>query len=327
MGCRDGTPQKCKRRIRISLKIWSGMLGDHLFQTILNIERRYYMHKKSKIFIIPAFLIYTILLIVPIIGAFYLSFSDWNGISKTFHMVGIKNYVDLFSDARLRYAIGVTVKITVVVCSTVNVLGLFIACLLNRAGKLINVLRSVFFLPYVMSTVAISFIWISILSYTGVLNSFLEAIGLGNFVADYIGNAKNAIKSICVIEIWRTLGFHMVIYLTSIQTVPEELYEACIVDGGSEWQKFRYVTLPMIVPGITISLIMSLMTEMKQYDIVKVITNGGPGYATETVTYNIVTQSFGNNMLGYSSAIAVVLFVIIAAISILQVRISNRMEV
>lgn len=285
------------------------------------------MRKKSKLFVLPAFIIYTVLMIIPIIGAFGLSFTDWNGISPQYRFTGISNYISMFQDERLRNAIVVTLKITVTVCISVNVLGLFIACLLNRAKKMTNALRSIFFLPYVISTVAISFIWLSILSYTGVLNNILDAVGLGNLITDYIGNTKGAIKSICIIEIWRMLGFHMVLYLTSIQTVPEELYEACTVDGGSRWQKFRYVTLPMIVPGITISVIMSIMTEMKQYDIVKIITNGGPGYSTETITYNIVTQAFGNNMLGYSSAIAVFLFVVIAAISIIQIKISRRMEV
>ena len=284
------------------------------------------MRKKSKLFIFPAFIIYTMLMIFPIVGAFGLSFTDWNGISSGYHLVGLRNYIEMFQDERLRNAIGITLKITITVSVSVNVLGLFIACLLNRAKKLTNVLRSIFFLPYVISTVAISFIWLSILSYTGVLNNMLEMIGMGNVVADYIGNAENAVKSICVIEIWRTVGFHMVLYLTSIQTVPEELYEACTVDGGSRWQKFRYITIPMIIPGITISVIMSIMTEMKQYDIVKIITNGGPGYSTETITYNIVTQAFGNNRLGYSSAIAVFLFVVIAVISILQLNVSSRME-
>ncbi len=285
------------------------------------------MRKKSILFVLPAFVIYTFLMIIPIIGAFYLSLTDWNGISQAYHVVGIKNYIDMLSDARLRNAIMVTLKITLTVSISVNVLGLFVACLLNRAGKMINALRSIFFLPYVISTVAISFIWLSILSYTGVLNTILNALGMGSVIADYIGNAQNAIRSICVIEIWRTLGFHMVLYLASIQTVPEELYEACTMDGGTGWQKFRFVTLPMIVPGITISVIMSIMTEMKQYDVVKVITNGGPGYSTETVTYNIVTQAFGNNMLGYSSAIAVFLFAIIAVITIIQLRVSRKMEV
>ncbi len=284
------------------------------------------MRKRSKLFIIPAFLIYTFLMIIPILGAFGLSFTDWNGISDSYHFVGLKNYSSMFTDSRLHNAIGITLKITITVSLAVNVLGLFIACLLNRTKKIVNALRSVFFLPYVISTVAISFIWLSILSYTGVLNSVLNLIGLGDFAADYIGNTRNAVKSICVIEIWRTLGFHMVLYLASIQTVPEELYEACTMDGGSRWQKFRYITLPMIIPGITISVIMSIMTEMKQYDIVKIITNGGPGYSTETITYNIVTQAFGNNMLGYSSSIAVFLFLVIAAISIVQLRISGRME-
>ena len=285
------------------------------------------MKKRSKLFIAPAFIIYTVLMIIPIIGAFGLSFTDWNGISADYDFVGIQNYLSMLSDARLGNAVAVTLKITVTVVLVVNILGLFIAILLSQAGKLTNIFRSVFFLPYVLSTVAISFIWLAILSYTGVLNSLLEIVGLGDLVNDYIGNAPNAIKSICIIEIWRTLGFHMVLYLASIQTVPRDLYEACIVDGGNKWQQFRYVTLPMIVPGITISVIMSIMTEMKQYDIVKVITNGGPGYSTETITYNIVTQAFGNNMLGYSSAIAVFLFVIIAAISVLQIQLSKKLEV
>ena len=285
------------------------------------------MKKRSKLFIVPAFIIYTVLMIIPIIGAFGLSFTDWNGISADYDFVGIQNYLSMLSDARLGNAVAVTLKITVTVVLVVNILGLFIAILLSQAGKLTNIFRSVFFLPYVLSTVAISFIWLAILSYTGVLNSLLEIVGLGNLINDYIGNAPNAIKSICIIEIWRTLGFHMVLYLASIQTVPRDLYAACIVDGGNKWQQFRYVTLPMIVPGITISVIMSIMTEMKQYDIVKVITNGGPGYSTETITYNIVTQAFGNNMLGYSSAIAVFLFVIIAAISVLQIQLSKKLEV
>jgi ABC-type sugar transport system permease subunit len=206
-------------------------------------------------------------------------------------------------------------------------MGFFLATLLNKASKLINLFRSIFFVPYVLSTVAISFIWLSILSYTGVLNGILQAVGLGGIIDDYIGNAKNAVISICVVEIWRTLGFYMVLYLASIQTVPAELYEACMIDGGNSWQKIKYVTLPMIIPGITISVIMSIMTEMRQYDVVKVLTNGGPGYSTETISYNIVTQAFGNNMLGYSSAIAVFLFAVIALISITQIKILNKLEV
>jgi ABC-type sugar transport system permease subunit len=285
------------------------------------------MQKKSKLFFIPAFIIYTILMIIPILGAFYFSITDWNGIGSHYNIVGLKNYINMIGDKRLHNAIGITLKITIIVSVTVNVMGFFLATLLNKASKLINLFRSIFFVPYVLSTVAISFIWLSILSYTGVLNGILQAVGLGGIIDDYIGNAKNAVISICVVEIWRTLGFYMVLYLASIQTVPAELYEACMIDGGNSWQKIKYVTLPMIIPGITISVIMSIMTEMRQYDVVKVLTNGGPGYSTETISYNIVTQAFGNNMLGYSSAIAVFLFAVIALISITQIKILNKLEV
>ena len=147
------------------------------------------MRKKSKLFLLPAFVIYTVLMIVPIIGAFYLSLTNWNGISSSFHMIGFKNYISMLTDTRLHNALGVTFKITATVCITVNVLGLFIPCLLNKAGKLINALRSIFFMPYVISTVAISFIWLSILSYTGVLNGVLHFIGLDFLFSDFICNA------------------------------------------------------------------------------------------------------------------------------------------
>lgn len=279
-------------------------------------------------FAAPALVLYTVLLIVPIIIAFAFSFTSWNGVAvSTPKFIGLDNYSAMFQDERLGNAIGVTLTITVVVVVCVNVFGLLLAMLLNNAGKMTNVSRSVFFAPYVLSTVAISFIWLSILSYTGVLNSIFSALGWENMVQDYIGTKEKAIASICVVEIWRTLGFHMVIYLAALQTVPADLYEACTVDGGSRWHKFRYVTLPLITPGITISLLMSIINELRMYDIVKVLTDGGPGYATETITYNIITQAFGNNMLGYSSAIAVFLFAVIATIAIIQIKVSTKSEV
>jgi ABC-type sugar transport system permease subunit len=286
------------------------------------------MRKKSVLFLCPAFLVYTILLIIPILGAFMLSFTDWNGfIQSPIKFVGIKNYLKLFSDARLANAIGVTLHITVAVVVSVNIIGLLLALLLNKSGKLTNLFRGIFFLPFVLSTVAISFIWMSILSYTGVLNTMLGAVGLSSLQGDFIGNASNAINSICIIEIWRMTGFHMVIYLASLQTVPADIYEASTIDGANAIQKFFYVTLPNIVPGITISVLMSIINELRQYDIVKVITDGGPGFQTETITYNILTQAFGNNKTGYSSAIAVFLFVMIAAIAVIQINISNKLEV
>jgi ABC-type sugar transport system permease subunit len=235
-------------------------------------------------FVTPALIIYVVLLIIPILIAFGFSFTNWNGVAVTPpKFIGFDNYKALFSDVRLGEAVGNTVLITAVVVISVNLIGLGLGLLLNKAGRMISVSRSVFFAPYVLSTVAISFIWLSILSYTGVFNSFLTSIGLEQFTSDFIGTKASALRSICLVEIWRTLGFHMVIYLAALQTVPQDLYEACTVDGGNSWHKFRYVTLPLIIPGITISFLMSIINELRMYDIVKVLTDGGPGYATETI--------------------------------------------
>jgi len=286
------------------------------------------MGRRSPLFAVPAFVIYTALLIVPIAIAFYFSFTDWNGIvTNRMNWIGARNFEAMLRDDRLWNAVKVTLTIVVSVTLAVNALGLAFALLLNKAGKLTNVLRSVFFVPFILSTVAVSFIWITILSYTGVLNTVLASIGLESLQTDYIGNTNRAIISLIVIETWKTMGFNMVILLAALQTVPEELYEACTIDGGGRWSKFRNVTLPLIVPGLTISVLMTVMSEMRQFDLVKVITDGGPGTSTETVTYNIITQAFGNNMLGYASAIALVLFIVIIGVSILQIALSRRMEV
>ncbi len=282
--------------------------------------------KVSPVFALPAFLIYTFLLVIPILIAFGLSFLKWDGIG-TMQFIGINNYKQLFSDPRLGGAVENTIIIAVVVVLCVNVLGLLLAMLLNKTGARTSFFRMIFFIPFVLSSVAISFVWKSILSYSGVLNSILEAVGLSALVGNFLGSRSAALICICVVEIWRTLGFHMVIYLASLQTVPQELYEACTVDGGNAWDKFRSITLPMIVPGATVSLLMSIINELRVYDIVKVMTDGGPGYDTETIVYNIVSNGFSRNLMGYSSAIAVVLFLVIGGISVFINSRSSRLEV
>lgn len=285
--------------------------------------------KKNKIsfgFTVPAFIVYTVLLVIPIFMAFYFSFNKWNGFN-TMTFIGLENYINVFKDVRLGNAVKNTAVIAVVVVALVNVLGLFLAMLVNKASAKSNFFRAVFFIPFVLSTVALSFVWKSILSYNGVLNGIFTAIGLENLVGNWLGKQNSAITCIIIVEIWRTLGYHMMLYLAALQTVPQELYEACTVDGGNRWDKFKNVTLPLIVPGMSVSLLMSIINELRMYDVVKIMTDGGPGYDTETIVYNIVSQGFSNNMVGYSSAISVVLFLAIGAISIFVVRAMGKKEV
>ncbi|MDD3361714.1 MAG: sugar ABC transporter permease [Hespellia sp.] len=277
-------------------------------------------------FAAPAFVIYTMLLVIPIMMAFYFSLNKWNGFNAM-QFIGIENYINVFRDARLGNAVINTLIISVVVIIFVNVLGLFLAMLVNTASVKSNIFRTIFFIPFVLSTVAISFVWKSILSYNGVLNGMLTTFGQEGLIGNWLGSHGSAIVCIIIVEIWRTLGYHMMLYLAALQTVPHELYEACTVDGGNRWNKFRHVTLPLIVPGMTVSFLMSIINELRMYDVVKIMTDGGPGYDTETIVYNIVSQGFSNSMVGYSSAISVVLFLAIGAISVFIVTKMNQKEV
>jgi ABC-type sugar transport system permease subunit len=280
----------------------------------------------SILFALPAWLIYTALLVIPIVMALFISFTRWNGFSAM-RFTGLDNYVQVFSDQRLRNAVSNTLIISAVFVINVNVFGLLFAMLVNRPGLQNNFFRAAFFCPFVLSGVAVAFVWKSILSYTGVFNTVLLSLGLPDMVGNYFGSRGSALICICIVEVWRGLGYHMVLFLAALQTVPAELYEACTVDGGNQWQKFKSVTLPMIVPGATVSILMSIINTLRIFDTVKVLTDGGPGYDTETVVYNIVTRGFSNNLLGYSSAVAVILFLVIGGITIAVMKTSTALEV
>jgi ABC-type sugar transport system permease subunit len=281
--------------------------------------------KVSFLFALPAWIIYTGLLAIPIILALFISFAKWNGFS-TIQFIGFDNYRRVFTDRRLSNAVAHTLIISFFFVVSVNIAGLFLAMLVNRPGPQSNIFRSVFFCPFILSSVAVSFVWKSILSYNGVLNTVLAFLGLDNLIGNYFSSGGSALFCVCIVEIWRSLGYYMVIYLAALQTVPAELYEACTVDGGGPWHRFTSVTLPMIVPGATVSVLMSIINILRLSDTVKVLTDGGPGYDTETIVYNIVAQGFSNNLLGYSSAIAVVLFIVIGGITIGVMNVSTNLE-
>ena len=284
-------------------------------------------HKMPFAFVIPLLFVYTAILIIPIFTAFGLSFTSWDGfVTSPISFAGLKNYIQMFSDHKFANSIKVTFIFTAVVAVIDNVGGLLLAMLLNKPSKLTTISRTVLFIPYVISSVAISFIWMSILSSTGVLNSFLNSIGLGKYAGNYFATGTSSLVCICIVEIWRTLGFHMVIYLAALQTVPNELYEACVVDGGNAWDRFIHITLPSIIPGVTVSVLMGIINEIRIYDVIKVLTGGGPGTQTQSITLNIVQQAYSKNRMGYASAIGVFLFVMIVVISLVWLKISSKME-
>ena len=278
------------------------------------------------LFLAPGFLIYIIFMIIPVIMCFYYSFTNWDGFSAAYRLIGLKNFADLFHDASFFNALKVTVIIMVLTTLIYNVFGIILAALLNDKGKLLGFSRSAIFIPTVMSSVVVAFIWSYMVQTNGgVINSVIEVFG-GKAV-DFYKTPMTTILVISGIICWNSLGFFVVIYISTLSTIPQEIYEASKVDGANWFDRFRHITLPLIAPGITINSILAVAGGLKQYDHVKVITGGGPGGATQTVTLFSVEKAFEYNRRGYSSSAVIVLFVIIVILSVVQLSISKRHEV
>ena len=285
-------------------------------------------HNKLHDFLLvaPGYLIYTIFMIIPLGMCFFYSFTNWDGISKNYKMIGLKNFRRLFADADFYNALKVTLIITVITVLIYNVLGVLLAVLLNRKSRACAFTKSAVFVPTVLSSVVVAFIWSYIMQTDGgVINTVLGVFGIAPY--DFYATPLRTIVMISVIIAWNGLGLFLVIYVATLNTIPTELMEAAEVDGASGVQRFFKITLPLMMPGITINSILSMAGGLKQYDHVKVITGGGPGGATQTITLLSVEKAFEYNRRGYSSAIILVLFVMIVIVSAIQLSITKRREV
>jgi ABC-type sugar transport system permease subunit len=259
--------------------------------------------------------LYATFLIYPVVQGFLTSFTDRNPLRRESSFVGLDNYVELTRDQRLLRSLVFTLVVTVFVAVVSNVLGLLLALLLNRPKANYRIMRTLIFIPQVLSGVIVAFIWRSILNQRGLLNVTLQNLGLADTAISWIGTPELATLSICVVVSWTTIAFTTVVYMASLQTVPVELYEAARIDGAGPFARFRYVTLPMIAPGMTISVTLSLITTLKLFDIIAVLTGGGPANSTKSVAYYLIDVAFTGNRFGYASAIAMLLLGLTALMS------------
>ena len=274
----------------------------------------------------PGYLVYTVFMIIPLGMCFFYSFTNWDGISKKYKMIGLRNFERLFQDASFFNALKVTLIITVITVLIYNVLGVLLAVILNRKNKVCAFAKSAIFVPTVLSSVVVAFIWSYIMQTDGgVINTILGLFGIPP--VDFYDTPLHTIVMISVIISWNGLGLFLVIYMATLNTIPQERREAAEVDGANGFQRFFRITLPLMMPGITINSVLSLAGGLKQYDHVKVITGGGPGGATQTITQQAVEKAFVYNRSGYSSAIILVLFILIVIVSVIQISITKKREV
>jgi ABC-type sugar transport system permease subunit len=273
-----------------------------------------------------AILLYLLVLVYPLLAGAFLSFTNASPLGGTFQFIGIKNYVQLFGDTQLGTSLLFTGITALAVTVIANLVGLLFALLLNKPTRNFRLMRTLIFIPQVLSGIVVGFIWRSIFTSDGLLNSVLINLHIIKAPVSWIGNPTLATACIMLVVIWTTTAFSTVVFSASLTTVPLELYEAARMDGANAFRRFTNVTWPMIAPGLTICVTLSLITSFKLYDVIAALTGGGPFGSTESAAYYVIQEAFTNNFFGYSSAIAVVLLLLTAAVAFAASALLRRRE-
>lgn len=284
------------------------------------------MKKRKRIddilFLAPGTIIYVLFIIVPILICFYYSFTNWNGISPSYEIIGLKNFKNILTDESFWDAFKTTLIITVFSMIFLNVFGILIACWMDKKERVYKVCKGIIFIPCVLSSVVCSYMW----SYMtqgngGIINTFLGFFGIEPF--DFFQNSFTTTLTVTVVISWAALGFYVTVYDATLKTISAELYEAAEVDGATVFQRFFSITLPMLAPGITTCTVLSLINGLRQYDFVKIMTP----QSIETIAVHAVSKMTEYNMMGYASAMVLILFVFIVIVTFVQSVLLRKIEV
>jgi raffinose/stachyose/melibiose transport system permease protein len=280
-------------------------------------------------FIAPALAVYAIVVLYPSLSGVYYAFTDWTGIGDHKSFVGLRNFKDLLHDDRALGSLRNTVFLTVAIVVVQTGIGLLLALGVHARIKSRAVLRVIFFAPVVISPVMVAFLWKYIFNPApdAGLNGLLGMVGLGGLRQDWLGNSSIAIWSVAAMVIWQCAGYSMVIFLAGLEGISKDLYEAAMIDGASPLQRFRHLTWPLLAPALTINVMLSTIGGLKLFDQVFAATSGGPGYSTETLSTVLYKEAFVYGHFGYSTAIALVLALFVAAVAMVQIFYLRSREV
>ncbi|MBN9605339.1 MAG: sugar ABC transporter permease [Actinomycetales bacterium] len=254
------------------------------------------------------------------IGGFF-AFTNWSGIGS-FEFIGFDNFVKIFQDPSKIGALLNTLFLAFGSVILTNVAGLLLAVALNRGLRTRLALRTLFFMPVVLSPLAVSYIWKFIFDYNGPINLVLKSVGLGDLVTSWTADPTWAIWTVLVVITWQNTGFAMVIYLAGLASVPVEIEEAAALDGAGMWKRFWNVVFPSIRPAVAIATTLGLVNGLRVFDQIMALTGGGPAGATENLATQVYKQSFALGNFGYGAALALVLTVIILFFAVLQQRVT-----
>lgn len=283
---------------------------------------------KPYLFMLPAIVLIVFVYAGPMLATGVLSLTDWNGVSRNLHFIGLQNFVDIFKNKDLLQPLGNTLYFTFFTVIFQCIISLLLAVWVN--GKFLgrNMLRTAFFLPCVVSMVAIGYAWSFIFNpVVGPLRLLADTFQMPWLLeTKWLTDPEIVLNSLIFVNVWQWAGWSMVIYLAGLQGIPSNLYEAAAIDGASRTAQFFKITLPLLAPSITINVVMTTMGGLKAFDLMYVMTNGGPGHASESISMAIVTASIAQKKAGLGSALSLVLFALVLSVSILQNKLLSKRE-
>lgn len=276
-------------------------------------------------FITPNFVGFFVLNLIPILFAFWLSFNRWDGYNPM-EFAGLENFKYIFSHKVFQQAVIKTIIYTACCVVITMVLSLGLAVLINQKLKGIGIFRAAIFFPHVASVVAVAAVWQMLFQKDmGLINEVLRFFGVTD-VPGWFASTKWALPGVIVVSIWKSMGYYMIIYLAALQDVPTSLVEAGMIDGANAWQRFWHIKWPLLRNATFFVVMMLTINSFKSFDLIYALTEGGPGTATTLLSQYIYNQSFVSWDYGRASAAAMVLFVIVAAITLLQFRIEKKLD-
>src|SRR6476619_5017684 len=276
------------------------------------------------LFLLPGLALYLVFVIAPILQAAHFSLYRWNGLTPLTDFIGLKNYQAAFASSVFWGALGNNVTVIILSLTIQIPFSLALAVLLNRRFRGRAVFRLLFFVPYVLSEAITGIVFRLLLQPDALVDSGLTTVGLGGLIQDWLGNTDVVMLTLFVIISWKYFGFHMILLLAGLQGIPREIEVAALIDGAGRGQAFRYVTLPLIGPTLRVSIFLSVIGALQLFDIVWVMTGGGPLNASTTMAVNMFKTGFEKQQMGYGSAFAVLLFLCALVVALLYQRLVLR---
>ena len=275
--------------------------------------------------VLPGMIIFTIGLIIPMFLSFYYSLTSWNGMTVEKPFVGLDNYVKLVSDPYARSAWWFTIRFTIWNTIIQNVAAIFMAVALDSGIKGQKIMRTIFFVPCLISAVVVGFVWLKL--YGNVLPALFKLMGLKSSLAMLLGKEETVLSGLLIANNWQWIGYWMLIYLAALQSIPSDLYEAAKVDGANAVHQFINITLPMLAPALTICIVGITTGSLKVYDLLVASTNGGPGRASTSIIYYTYSTAINGRQYGYGSALTISVVFALLLVAVLQVKVLKKREV